>query len=78
MKTAISVPDDVFARVDRFARRNKISRSAVFSAAAEEYVQHHQRTGITERLNAIYSKDNSALDPVISKLQSSSLSSGSW
>jgi metal-responsive CopG/Arc/MetJ family transcriptional regulator len=78
MKTAISVPDDVFARVDRFARRNKISRSAVFTAAAEEYVQHHQREGITERLNAIYAKENSAIDPALSKLQSASLSSGSW
>ncbi len=78
MKTAISVPDDVFARADRFARRHKISRSAVFSAAAEEYVQHHQREGVTERLNAIYAKENSTLDPMLSKLQSPSLSSGSW
>ena len=78
MKTAISVPDDVFARVDRFARRHKISRSAVFAAAAEEYVQHHQREGVTERLNATYAKENSALDPALSKLQSNSLSSGSW
>ena len=78
MKTAISVPDDVFARVDRFARRNKISRSAVFSAAAEEYVQHHQREGVTERLNAIYAKESSVLDPMLSKLQSTGLTSGSW
>jgi metal-responsive CopG/Arc/MetJ family transcriptional regulator len=78
MKTAISVPDDVFARVDRFARRNKLSRSAVFVAAAEEYVQHHQREGVTDRLNAVYEKENSSLDPVMSKLQSTSLSSGSW
>jgi len=78
MKTAISVPDDVFDRVDRFARRHKISRSAVFTAAAKEYVQHHQREGITERLNAIYPKESSALDPVLSKLQTTSLSSGSW
>ena len=78
MKTAISVPDEVFARVDRFARRNKISRSAVFAAAAEEYVQNHQRKGVTERLNELYSKESSSLDPVLSKLQSKSLSSGTW
>ncbi|HMO52067.1 MAG TPA: ribbon-helix-helix protein, CopG family [Kiritimatiellia bacterium] len=78
MKTAISVPDDVFARVDRFARRNKISRSAVFAAAAAEYVQHHQRKGVTERLNELYTKENSSLDPVLSKLQLTSLSSETW
>lgn len=53
MKTAIVVPDDVFARVDRFARRHKVSHSAVFTAAAQEYIQHHQRDSITERLNAV-------------------------
>jgi metal-responsive CopG/Arc/MetJ family transcriptional regulator len=78
MKTAISVPDDVFARVERFARRNKMSRSAVFAAAAEEYVQHHQRNGVTERLNELYAKERSSLDPALAKLQSASLSSGSW
>jgi metal-responsive CopG/Arc/MetJ family transcriptional regulator len=78
MKTAISVPDEVFARVDRFARRNNVSRSRVFAAAAEEYVRHHQRKGITERLNELYAKESSSLDPVVSKLQSISLPQESW
>ena len=78
MKTAISVPDEVFARVDRFARRHKVSRSAVFTAAAQEYVQHHQRESITERLNSVYSKEDSTIDPALLKLQSTSLSAGTW
>ncbi len=78
MKTAISVPDDVFARVERLARRNRMSRSAVFSAAAEEYLQRQQSEGVTERLNAVYAKEDSSLDSEVAKLQATSLSSEAW
>ncbi len=78
MKTAISVPDDVFARVERLARRNRMSRSAVFAAAAEEYLQRQQSEGVTERLNAVYAKEDSSLDSEVAKLQATSLSSEAW
>lgn len=42
MKTAISIPDDVFSRAERFARRRNITRSALFTVAIEEYIQHHR------------------------------------
>ena len=78
MKTAISVPDAVFARVDQLARRRKVSRSAVFTAAAAEYVQHHRGDDVTRRLNEVYAKENSALDPVLERLQSASLPKEAW
>ena len=51
MKTAVSVPDDLFAKVDRFARRAKRSRSEVFSAALREYMARHAPDEITEAIN---------------------------
>jgi predicted transcriptional regulator len=78
MKTAISVPDDVFLRVDRFARTRRLSRSAVFTAAAAEYVQKHRGDDITQRLNAIYASEDSKLDPVLAKMQSMSLTKEVW
>jgi len=36
MKTAISVPDKVFREAERYARRVRKSRSAVYSAALTE------------------------------------------
>ena len=41
MKTAVSVPDDVFERADRLARRSGLSRSEVYSRALREYVARH-------------------------------------
>jgi predicted transcriptional regulator len=51
MKTALSIPDDVFEKIERLARRSKRSRSEVFSAALREYVARHSPEEITEAVN---------------------------
>jgi predicted transcriptional regulator len=53
MKTAISVPDDLFAQVDRLARRSQRSRSEVYSAALREYVARHAPDEVTAGLDAV-------------------------
>ena len=51
MKTAVSIPDDVFERAERFAKRTRRSRSEVFSAAVREYVARHAPDDVTEAMN---------------------------
>jgi metal-responsive CopG/Arc/MetJ family transcriptional regulator len=51
MKTAVSVPDDVYERAERLARREKRSRSDVYSTALREYVARHEPDQITEALD---------------------------
>ena len=41
MKTAISIPDDVFNEAEALARRTKKSRSEVYARAVREYVARH-------------------------------------
>lgn len=53
MKTAVSVPDDLFAQVDRLARRSQRSRSEVYSAALREYIARHAPDEVTARLDAV-------------------------
>ena len=53
MKTAVSIPDDLFAQVDRLARRSRRSRSEVYSAALREYVARHAPDEVTARLDAV-------------------------
>jgi metal-responsive CopG/Arc/MetJ family transcriptional regulator len=53
MKTAVSIPDDVFEEVERLARREKRSRSEVFSAALREYVARHSPDEVTEAINRV-------------------------
>jgi metal-responsive CopG/Arc/MetJ family transcriptional regulator len=51
MKTAVSIPDEVFEKVERFARRAKRSRSEVFSAALQEYIARHAPDEVTDAIN---------------------------
>ena len=51
MKTAVSIPDDVFAKVERLAKRAERSRSEIYSAALREYVARHVADEVTEAMN---------------------------
>jgi predicted transcriptional regulator len=52
MKTAISIPDDVFERAEQLARTLKMSRSGLYTQAVREYVARHSDDAITAALNA--------------------------
>jgi hypothetical protein len=51
MKTAISVPDDTFDRVDRRARELGLNRSQFYTAAAERWLVELDSVEITARLD---------------------------
>jgi len=53
MKTAVSIPDDVFAGAERLAQRTKRSRSDIYSAAVREYVARHSGDAVTEAMNSV-------------------------
>jgi metal-responsive CopG/Arc/MetJ family transcriptional regulator len=78
MKTAISVPDEIFSRAEVFARRRKMTRSALFTVAVDEYVQQHRSEDVTRKLNEVYAKEDSSLDPVLERLQALSLRKEEW
>ena len=51
MKTAVSIPDAIFEKVERLAKRERKSLSAVYSAALHEYLLRHDPDEITEAMN---------------------------
>ncbi len=51
MKTAVSIPDEVFEEADRLARRMKRSRSEVYSRALAEYVARHAPDRVTDAMD---------------------------
>jgi metal-responsive CopG/Arc/MetJ family transcriptional regulator len=53
MKTAISIPDDLFDDAERLARTLKKSRSRLYGDAVREYVARHSADQVTELLNEI-------------------------
>lgn len=69
MKTAVSIPDDVFASADALAKRMRVSRSALYSQAVEEFVARHRGDRVTERLDAVYEGQASELDERMARAQ---------
>jgi hypothetical protein len=78
MKTAISVPNDVFQLSDRLARKLKISRSAVFAMGVKRLGEEYDDDEITARLNEFYSKEKAEIDPVLLQIAALSLPREEW
>ncbi len=53
MKTAISLPDEVFEQAERLARRMKKSRSEIYREALAEYVARHEPDAVTAALDRV-------------------------
>ena len=56
MKTAISLPDSVFQKAERFARRFKKSRSKLYVDAILEYLERHAPDSMTEAMDKVCEK----------------------
>jgi len=58
MKTAISIPDDIFAKAEELARQLSTSRSELYSRAIREYVARHSGDQVTEKLDLLITEGN--------------------
>jgi metal-responsive CopG/Arc/MetJ family transcriptional regulator len=56
MKTAISLPDRLYEEAEKTAQYMGLPRSQLFAKALEEFIEHHNRQRITEKLNEIYAE----------------------
>ena len=78
MKTAISIPDELFEKAEELAERLEVSRSQLYARAIAEYTERHSSQQVREKLNAIYAEMESALDPALAIMQSVSLPREKW
>ena len=78
MKTAISVPDRVFAEAERLARRLKKSRSALYSEAVAAYLARHDPDAVTEAMNAVCGRVDSRPDAALAGAARRVLKRSEW
>lgn len=78
MKTAISLPDEVFEAAEELAAELGVSRSRLYARALAEYVAHHRDEQVTRQLNEVYSEVAAKVDPVLDELQARSLGPEEW
>jgi antitoxin MazE6 len=78
MKTAVSLPDDLFQQAEAVARRLQVSRSELYAKAIAEFLKQQDRSRITERLNDVYSRHRAKVDPQLDRAQRKSLEKDAW
>jgi metal-responsive CopG/Arc/MetJ family transcriptional regulator len=78
LKTAISLPDQIFEEAEALAQQLGISRSELYTEALKAYLRRYNRERILSKLNEVYSKEPSELDPVLAKMQFMSLPREDW
>ena len=78
MKTAISIPDDVFYAAEELSQRLGLSRSELYTRAVAAFLPHQRATGVKEALDTIYAVEDSRLDPILVRLQALSLPHEEW
>ena len=78
MKTAISIPDDLFERAEELADRLDVSRSQLYARAIAVYADRHKSHKVRQRLDEVYARFDSQLDPALAILQSISLPPENW
>jgi metal-responsive CopG/Arc/MetJ family transcriptional regulator len=55
MKTALSIPDEIFREVEKFAKEHHFSRSEVFVIAVKEFLKKLESKKLLDALNNAYS-----------------------
>ena len=66
MKTAISIPDEIFKKAERLARRLGMSRSQLYKEAVEDYINKRRPEAITEAINEVVDDVGPSKDEFVS------------
>ena len=78
MKTVLSIPDDVFARAERFATRTGRSRSGLYTAAPREYLGRHEPEDMTDAMNRACDAIGAGVDLFVAVAGHSALERTEW
>jgi predicted transcriptional regulator len=78
MKTAVSVPDEIFSRADRLAKRLRLTRSELYRRALSEYLARHSADAVTEALDRVCGEVAGDADPFVSQAARRVLAHSEW
>jgi len=62
MKTAVSIPDDVFEEAERLAAELQTTRSQLYSRALRDFVARHAPDRLTEAMNRVVDEVGNEVD----------------
>jgi metal-responsive CopG/Arc/MetJ family transcriptional regulator len=78
MKTAISLPDDLFQLADDYASQHGVSRSELYANALREYIDVHRHDDLTNRINKAIEGTDASLPADIERYNRRKLLEADW
>jgi len=78
MKTAISLPKDVFEKAERLAIKARKSRSQIYCEALREYVARHSPDDVTDALNRAMEQIGQPEDRFVTLASAQALARVEW
>ena len=78
MKTAVSLPDDLFQAADELAERTELSRSELYARALREYLERHDHDQVTARLDALAAEIDTGVAPEMKRATRRLLERSEW
>ena len=78
MKTAISLPDEIFDSAEALAHQMDVSRSELYATAVAEYVAKHRNEDITATLNLVYAAEEAVVPHPLRSAQARSVGESDW
>jgi metal-responsive CopG/Arc/MetJ family transcriptional regulator len=78
MKTAISLPKDLFEKAEQLAIRARKSRSQIYSEALREYVARHSPDDVTDALNRVVEQIGQPEDRFVTLASEQALARVEW
>lgn len=78
MKTAVSIPDELFRKADELARRQGKSRSQVYQEALGEYLLRRDRGAITRAMDEALEDIEPAPDEWLTEAGRQALERSEW
>jgi DNA-binding transcriptional MocR family regulator len=78
MKTAISIPNDLFEEAEAAAKELGLSRSKLMQTALEEFLNRRKAEDVTRRLDKSYAERPAEPDPFLEKLAVEAMKRTEW
>lgn len=78
MKTAISLPDEVFQAAERHAERTRKSRSQLYAEAVSEYLTRHSPDEVTDSMNRVLDTLEGSTDSFVESAARRTLERVEW
>lgn len=69
MKTAISIPEDIYRNAEDAAKKLGMTRSRFYSAAVADFLTRYRKEDIKAKLNEVYTPGNHGIDPALAAMQ---------